>query len=80
MVVSKEPEAVITSTAEPFRKIASFHEMAKCLSVICVCMCVNVCVCMCFLRAYSVAVVVRGSYIANCKATFCMNVSLPIIF
>lgn len=33
VVVSKEPEAVITSTAEPFMKIASFHKMAKCLSV-----------------------------------------------
>lgn len=29
VVVSKEPEAVITSIAQPFRKIASFQEMAN---------------------------------------------------
>lgn len=48
VVVSKEPEAVITSAAEPFMKIASFHKMAKCLSatvsvstqdVCCMCSC-----------------------------------------
>lgn len=38
VIVSKEPEAVITSTAEPFRKIASFYEIAKRLCV-CVCVC-----------------------------------------
>ena len=34
LVMSKEPEAVIISTAETFSKIASFLEMAKCLSTI----------------------------------------------
>lgn len=43
VVVSKEPEAVITSTAEPFRKIGFFHKTTKCLSTICFCMCVCVC-------------------------------------
>ena len=37
VTVSKEPEAVITSSAEPFRKIVSLYEMAKCLSAFCVC-------------------------------------------
>lgn len=55
VVVSKEPEAVITSTAEPFRKIASFHGMAKCLSTICICVCVSV------LRGFSLALVLRGT-------------------
>lgn len=49
VTVSKEPKAVITSTAEPLRKIGSFHEIAKCLSSICVCVFVR------FLRGFSVA-------------------------
>lgn len=57
VVMSKEPEAVITSIAEPFSKNNSFHKMAKCLRnnkylYFYVCADVRLCVSGCVLRGF----------------------------
>lgn len=52
VIVSKEPQAVITSSGEPFSKIThfSFYMLANVLSA----------VCLCVLRGFSGALALRG--------------------